>query len=1319
MKVPGQGGPRPTTPAHTSPRAVRGRLGHRCASAHPVILSLMLLCWFTPAAAAQTADAMGDSTLQLRLHVAWGGGQARRWQGAIELVPGSVSRLQRLGLNSDEAAAIVQLKGQPDRITIDPASPRSYDGVEFSVSAGASSTLRVTLRSDHQPNHVRTIELRLADVLTGYHSEQLDETGNRILIRRAPGDRLRLKLDREHLIFDAGETWNLPIEPSGILSGTGLPLQLVVTLNSARSEDELWSDTRPVKLDETGTASELEPFQIPLPASEGVYELDIQLKRARLRDTIVGSKPLARRRVQFVVLAEQSPFAAASSDKTGEELGAGEIWRPVETWHPTRTNWTDWLAQIPTVPWLMPSFARQPLGNDKAVVRDSGGTTWTELAPGGWQAIPLPVDEVARPHLLEIEFPQDLPQSLGIRIVEPDAAGRVMDVGLDSGVQVPWSATLGKRPRGVHRMLFWPKSRTPLVVLINHDPRRVARFGQIRVLAGPQNLPPAPGNVAAKNERLAAVYFHKPFWPATFSATQRLDPTTGRSLDDWQTFYEAGTRLVQYMKHVGYNGAVLCVASEGSAVYPSRYLGATPKYDTGIYFTDGQDPIRKDVVELLMRLFARESLTLIPAIELSGALPEIEQLRRQEPPTGIVLSDGRGQWQGFEGDWKSRMPPYNPLDERVQTAIEHVFREIAERYDRHESFGGVAWLTGGQGVGLFPGPAWGRDPVTWQRFRSAFADERDATHPEEHPSELDWLQWRSRELLALQRRLQRVISRNHRSARLLVLTADLFAEDAAKEALRPDLLRPTDFRSQLLRFGLEPERYRNEDRIVLLEPRRLAPPFSPARFAISYQQRTPEWHALFGGYKSPGLLLFHEPIWQALPAFDRQSPFGSERTQLTVFSHLAPPEEFARARFVSAIVEQDLHLVLDGGWQLALGGEGQLQRLWRVWRQLPTKPFQTIPGAREGATRSSIVLRMARGEDETHVYLANAAPWSVTVTVQLQYDGAVQVQSLGPHPTPSPSTMSGEPVWQLRLEPFDLAAFRLDSSSVRVVSWKTTKTEVWGERIAEAVRTLRAQANTLRTPAPMATLQNSSFEQDGSEIPGWIVARGPGLNIRTDDSVSFDGKRSLHLRSSGNIAWVRSTRLPAPTTGRIFVVARLRTSDPTKQPPLRIAIDGRRNGLPYYRSARVGAGDAQVPKIDSDWGSQPFLLPITDLPVGGWQDFRVGFDLMGEGEVWIDDVRIYDVYFLVKERQELMLRIAVHESLAAQGKWPACYAFLQSYWPQLLFAQLEPLPARIAREPARPSAPAPQRQEPPTPSQEPRSILDRLKPKWPKRWYPF
>ena len=40
-----------------------------------------------------------------------------------------------------------------------------------------------------------------------------------------------------------------------------------------------------------------------------------------------------------------------------------------------------------------------------------------------WEAYWLPISQPGRPHILEVDYPSDVPQTLGISIVEPNAAG--------------------------------------------------------------------------------------------------------------------------------------------------------------------------------------------------------------------------------------------------------------------------------------------------------------------------------------------------------------------------------------------------------------------------------------------------------------------------------------------------------------------------------------------------------------------------------------------------------------------------------------------------------------------------------------------------------------------------------------------------------------------------------------------------------------------------------------------------------------------------------------------------------------------------------
>jgi hypothetical protein len=46
-----------------------------------------------------------------------------------------------------------------------------------------------------------------------------------------------------------------------------------------------------------------------------------------------------------------------------------------------------------------------------------------------------------------------------------------------------------------------------------------------------------------------------------------------------------------------------CTFADGSTIYPSEVLEPTPRYDTGVFFATGQDPRRKDALEVLFRLF--------------------------------------------------------------------------------------------------------------------------------------------------------------------------------------------------------------------------------------------------------------------------------------------------------------------------------------------------------------------------------------------------------------------------------------------------------------------------------------------------------------------------------------------------------------------------------------------------------------------------------------------------------------------------------------------------------------------------------------------
>ena len=209
-------------------------------------------------------------------------------------------------------------------------------------------------------------------------------------------------------------------------------------------------------------------------------------------------------------------------------------------------------------------------------------------------------------------------------------------------------------------------------------------YGKIRVLAGGERLPRLLAEQPAANRRLLAAYLDRPLIPQNFSADECLDsPGAAAASDDWRTFYEGGTRLVEYLNHAGYNGLMLAVVADGSTIYPSGLVEPTPRYDTGVFFATGQDPVRKDVLEMLLRLFDREDLRLIPMVEFAAPLPELEAIARAGGPEAEGI-----EWIGADGaGWCDCWPPqrglapyYNVLHPRVQEAMLRVLRELAARY---------------------------------------------------------------------------------------------------------------------------------------------------------------------------------------------------------------------------------------------------------------------------------------------------------------------------------------------------------------------------------------------------------------------------------------------------------------------------------------------------------------------------------------------------------------------------------------------------------------------------------------------------------------
>jgi hypothetical protein len=1243
-------------------------------------------------AAATAAEPAAPVTRSTRLRIAWGGGPAQQWSGRFSVDNGNLSDLRPLGIEPDEPGSMWLDDG---KVRIEQKSGRTYDGVDVLVTAAADATLSIAFEPLDGKGAGFHTDVPLTQVTQSFVNHPLDQQGNHLLIRRAPGDRLRLELDRDRLIFETGEVWRFRMTPHLADLPPGTELQLKARLSPVRETRSLWSAATDYTID---AAQPNRPpagvlVDLPLPADEGVYELTLTASKLRF-GRLVPAKPVAQRKVQLVVLAAD---AAPTSGL------ATEHWTEVLEIDPTQPSRWERLLKWPQGKRI-PGLSKRPLGSGGNQVWESPHGKFMQLKPARgvadptWQAYPLPIRSVGKPHLLEVSYPSDVSQDLAISIVEPNAAGMVVPIGLDSGVSV----TAHPDRQGAirqHRLIFWPRTKTPLVILVNRRQETPAVFGSIRVLVSDGALPRAHPASSPNGGRLIAGYLGRPLFPENFSATDLFDSGIQQSVDDWQTFYEGATRLVEYLNHVGYNGLMLSVMADGSSIYPSRHLQPTPRYDTGMLATTGADPLRKDVLELLLRLFDREGLQLIPALQFAATLPELEALRRRGDPqtTGI-------EWVGVDGaTWLQNHRPrnglapyYNLLNPDVQRAMLVIARELAERYATHSSFGGLALQLSGSGYAQLLGPEWGLDDETVAHFTR----DTGIAVPGEGPQRFAqrarvllgkqrsaWLRWRAGQLATFYDRLQREVAAVHSGATLYLSLAEIFDHPDLRSQLRPALPRRPKVVSALLDLGIQPELLRDRPSIVLLRPQLIVSPRPLAIRGVDMEINSAvQLDRQLAKSTLPGSLLFHRPERCALPSFDSQSPFGKENTHTLMVSQLSPSDSDNRRRFAHSLAMLDSRTLFDGGYLLPLGQEDSLRAWIDVYRQLPADDYKATT-----TYQQPVILRTLSRDKETWIYLVNDSPWKATVALSLSAAPDCQITQLG-SATAGPSPLASRPdgaVWNVTMEPYDLVAAKFSKPDVKIRTARVAVSDAVKVELDRQINDLTARTRSLSQQPPDQLLENPDFELPAADtaIPGWEVlgageGAGAGAGAELDSTVRHRGTHSVRLDATQGTLSLRSRPFDVPRSGRLALRVWARAQQPQQQLVLRMAVEDPSGGRIYYRFGTAGGNQADARALATQWNE--YMVPFNDLPTDLIDQARVRFDLVGAGTVWIDDVRLERLHFDDFEQRDLIKIIVGASERLNNDQFSDCLRLLNGYWPRFLTENVAIVERPVAQRPKKP-----------------------------------
>lgn len=1255
----------------------------------------------------------------LGLRIQWGGAGSWQWTGRLWLSEGELREPRTIIASADAPGSIfVDERG----VRVVQPRARPFDGFDvLAVGALETTLLNIDFHRQDLPGPYPTIQIPLKQLYRGFREITLDKQQNRLLVQRVPGDKLTIRLDRSHLVFQPGEELHVTVVPNVPSPLGDVPMRLTAELYDVEGSRVVAPFVQELKEDLRGRFAGLKPVVMRLPDEEGVYDLDVKLSepRSRRRLSISKSTTVAQRIVQLVVIDDRPVLSF-------DTIAPREVMRI----DPTAPNWRSLIAK--PIASISRREINQPSDNGHSRIWPHGSHSFVQLEPRGWHAYPVSFLQPGTPHVVEVTYPADIPQTLAVSVVEDSGPGGSVEVPFHSAVHLRDDLVEKGGSLQQHRMLFWPRTASPRIVLTNRQSEQMAAFGTIRILKWTAGLSPETTAHRGVNTRQFLAYYEQPWFTKNFNATKVMKEFPPSEIHDWQTFYEGGTRFAQYLKHVGHDGALLNVYGQGSTLYPSQLLEPNSKYDRGSFLAWGQDPFRKDVLEMLFRQFKRQGLTLVPTLRFEAPLPALERLCRMVPAeSGLRLIGPSGQlWPTTKPSQDGAAPHYNPLDPRVQAAILEVVQELVSRYGQHPSFGGLALDISPDGFAVLPGTYWGLDDQTVGRFTRATG----VTLPEHGQQRYvkraeflrqngdirnQWMAWRASQIADFHRRVHAVVAAQQSSAKLFLIRSDLLENPSVRNALAPTLPAKGDaeFAQALLSFGIDARSYRDDQRIVLVQPRVMdlsgIPDSGQKLLRIG---SLPEADFYFGGTTASASLLFHQPLELMSDEWTDVLHSGASNASVNDTLLLSPSGVANRRRFAQALARGDAQVLIEGGEMLPLGQEDSVREFLDVFRQLPAAPFTD---AITESTAQPAVIRQLTENGRTCIYFVNESAWDIQVEIQLKLpDGVAPPLAMGTTEMSVPIRRNEQTWWTVPLSPFGLAAAWFDTTQLKVLSVRATIPDHVESQLDQTIQHLFDRLAQLERLPKLGLPLNASFEQDPFQpsINSTWECNAPGSHrVSWQPFGAFHGEHCLRAtRRNGDARYsVVSAPFVPPSTGRLQTQVYLRVTDAEQQPELRLTLEVSMHGKPVERrSAKVGKNSDQP--LSETW--EKYVLPVNDLPLENVNDMRIRIDIQGEGEVWVDSVQTSALApFSINELRELKRIIGSARYHLRERNISKCQRVLNSYWPRFLEEHIPLSNPRIAiRAEIGPVSTSP----PSTVDDDSESWFDQLKkrltPRWPR-----
>ncbi len=1273
-----------------------------------------------------------------RFRISWGGGQNQAWRGSLSTKTGTLSNVAPLGLS--RGSSITALLTNENSIAVEQRSPTSYDGFDFSISGSDQTSIDIQLSATDGSEIQWKKSISMAELLDSDLNEALDELGHGISIARVPGDSIQVDFKRDHVVFSPGEPISVAVAGKRMSLRSSQSSCRLTVVKARQSGPPLWTSDQTLEIDAQGNSAS-SVFQFNAPASEGVYDLVIQMEKNWLSGSITanskavrplaGKKSLVVRRVQFVVLNSKKP-----DTRTNNSTAPSAASRLIQTLTPEQ------LLAEPNRWAIGKTEPRLLSANPPALVRKSG-QSWLELQPGQWHAIALEIADPGKGYTIEIDYDSSSPIAAGLSILDFDGNGQVPINGADSGIFIPESfvhrledqaEAAGNEPAhssspqstvGKHSLKFWPRSSTCYLLVANQSKKHVAHLSTMRVMAETGQVEREPKIQDQNSEtRLAKTRQRLAFYTSSnfaegLNVEKFFDARVNQPLDDWNVFYQGALRLVDYLKESNYQGAIIPVVIDGGTLYPSQLFRGSPKSDSGTFQSLGQDPFRKDVLRMLLTIFEREDLTLIPAFEFSGPAARIE-MQRHVSDNDIDILDLSAE---LATDGREDFPCYNPLSPAVQQHAVDVISEAVQRYSGYRSLGGVSLMCRPNSWTMLAGRRYGYDRKTIGRFLASLPQPPQSLENDQNLIQYvtgdlrdQWVKWRSDQMSDFYLTLSNVVTDSLPGGRLLIAPINLHKNAEVASQLSPNLHSSVDVAPLLQRLGLDPGRLEESDSIVLLNPQSLPSTTSLPRGRIGRQtNELASFHSFFKSEKlETGTLFYQDGTWAHFAQLQMLPPFDNQVGRLIRRQHLTPAGIFSRQPMARALHRLDNALLIDASDSLTRLPNATTESFTRVFSMLPRKKFSDVPLRVDDATDSAIIdgsrqrascpiaVRTLTTQRGTFLYCVNDSPWPTVVNIHLgavpqepkmllassaNADGKPQLdpsleQTFLPFTADVPwsplSQRGGDRGISIELPAYQVWGGTFTSDAVEVshfdIKLPDSEETIHGA-LRKKIYQLQAKLNLATAADSINVLANQNFELGGQgSLDGWQWDDQSNEHISLGQQEGYESTASLRMKTDGPSVWMRSNRFAPPETGRLSITVWIKSIG-TEQPPLRLAIEGQTPSSTYYRFGAIGAlaPDSGVNQIDNQW--RRFAVHFDDLPAEELIDLRMGFDLMGTGEVLIDNVRLYDRWLDDKDTTAMtQLLASAVELLSRPDGFESCRRIVEGHWARFLDEYTQPLP---------------------------------------------